>query len=191
MQARLTEVRQGGDGLAKRWLGRENLLKGALLFLLILMPSTALAQTAPRTWAYAFGGVGGISPDDTFTFWNGTTVRTGFSVEHLFRGGFGILGEMEILHRSDIGASSASATSLLLSVNPVYQFGTGQLRPFVTGGYTAIFGSHGFFNVNVGGGVSYWLQEHIAVRAEFRNHILFFSTPLNSYGLRLGLGFGF
>ena len=174
--------------MAKRWLSREILLKGAFLFLIILMPSTALAQTTPRTSGYVFGGGGGISPDDVFAFWSGTTVRAGFGVEHLFRSGFGILGEIEFLHRPE---SPGDADSLLLSVNPVYHFGLGRVRPFVTGGYTAIFGSHGLFNVNVGGGVNYWFQEHIAVRAEFRNHRLFFSTPLKSYGLRLGLAFGF
>ena len=73
---------------------------------------------------------------------------------------------------------------------PSTEWGTGRLRPFVTGGYTALFGSHQFFNVNVGAGVNYRFQERIAVRVEFRNHTLSFSTPLNSYGLRLGVGFG-
>lgn len=76
---------------------------------------------------------------------------------------------------------------MLPSVNLTYHFGTRPLRPFITGGYTALIGSHEFFNLNIGGGVNYWIRERIAVRVEFRNHALFAATTLNSYGLRVGL----
>ncbi len=172
-----------------RFWRRESLLKRTILFLFILMPSTAVAQTAPRTWVYAFGGTGGLSPDDVFTYWTGTTARAGVGVERVLRGGFGLLGELEYLYRLDID-SSRDPDVFLVSVNPFYRWGTGRLRPFVTGGYTALFGSHQLFNVNVGAGVNYRVQDRVAVRVEFRNHTLSFSTPVNSYGLRLGVGVG-
>ena len=174
---------------AAQWLGQKNLLTGALLVLIILLPSVASAQTAQRTWVYAFGGAGGLSPDDVFTYWTGTTARGGIGVERLLRGGFGLLGEVEYLYRLDID-SSRDPDVFLVSVNPFYQWGTGRLRPFVTGGYTALFGSHQFFNVNVGLGVNVRLQDRVDVRVAFRNHTLNFSTPVNSYGLRLGVAFG-
>lgn len=182
-------LNSGATRSAKRWLGRRTLLPGALLILIILLPSVTSAQTTPRTWVYAFGGVGGLSPDDVFTFWTGTTARGGMGVERLLRGGFGLLGEVEYLYRLDID-SSRDPDVFLVSANPFYQWGTGRLRPYVTGGYTALFGSHQFFNVNVGLGVNVRLQDHVAVRVAFRNHTLSFSTPANSYGLRLGVAFG-
>ena len=160
------------------------LTTGVLLFLVILMPSTTPAQTAPRTGVYTFGGVGGVSPDDAYTFWTGTTVRAGVGVDRLLSGGFGILGEMEFLFRpgSPVGDSDPVK---LISLNPVYHFGMGPFRPFVTGGLTVPFGS------NVGGGVNYWIQDRVAVHVEFRDHLLLFGPTLHSYGLRLGLGVGF
>jgi len=160
------------------------LTKGMLLFLIILMPSTAPAQTAPRTGVYTFGGVGGVSPDGVFTFWTGTTVRAGVGVDRLLSGGFGILGEMEFLFRPESPAGSRDPVKLV-SLNSVYHFGTGPFRPFVTGGLTVPFGS------NVGGGVNYWIQDRVAVHVEFRDHLLLFGPTLHSYGLRLGLGVGF
>ena len=167
------------------------LTKGVLLFLIILMPSTAPAQTAPRTGVYTFGGVGGVSPDDAFTFWTGTTVRAGVGVDRLLSGGFGILGEMEFLFLPELPAGGRDPV-MLVSLNPVYHFGMGPFRPFVTGGVllagNPIRPSFGF---NVGGGVNYWIQDRVAVRVEFRDHLLPFGPTLHSYGLRLGLGVGF
>jgi hypothetical protein len=40
---------------------------------------------------------------------------------------------------------------------------------------------------NFGGGVNIRLVSRLALRAEFRNHRLFFDVPIDSYGVRVGL----
>jgi len=167
------------------------LTTGVLLFPVILMPSTAPAQTAPRTGVYTFGGVGGVSPDDAYTFWTGTTVRAGVGVDRLLSGGFGILGEMEFLFRPESPVGDSDPVKLI-SLNPVYHFGMGPFRPFVTGGVLLVGNPiRPSFGLNVGGGVNYWIQDRVAVRVEFRDHLLPIGTTLHSFGLRLGLGVGF
>ena len=96
-------------------------------------------------------------------------------------GGFGILGELELLFRPEAPGGPVGA----LSLNGVYHFGSGTFRPFVTGGWTELL------NFNVGGGVNYWIKDRITVRMELRDHLLRFGPTHHSYGLRLGLGIGF
>jgi hypothetical protein len=132
------------------------------------------------TGGYVFAGYGAIDPDDVFTYWTGRTTRVGVGFEHAFANGILVQGDLEWLSRPQAPGQPSSAFP---SINAGYEFGRAVVRPFVSGGYTA----SSSFIYNIGGGVNVALVRHVAVRAEFRNHRLFFDEPLNSYGFRIGV----
>lgn len=141
--------------------------------------------TAPRTWGYAFGGFGRVYPEDKFTFWRGRIVDAGGGVEHRFSNRFGLLGEVAWGSRLDV---AGVPDHVLTSFNGSYHVGTSALTPFVTAGFTLVDAAAGF-GVNIGVGVNYWVNDHIAARIEFRNHAWSADAPLNTYSLRFGLSF--
>ena len=150
-----------------------------------LLPSPTAAQGESSTGAYVFYGTGGISPDDVFTYWKGRTTRVGVGLEHVFASGFLLQGDLEWLTRPEVTRAEAQDTpsNALFSINAGYEFGRARVRPFASGGYT--FQSS--FIYNIGGGVNVRVVNHVALRAEFRNHRLFFDEPINSYGFRVGV----
>jgi hypothetical protein len=64
-----------------------------------------------------------------------------------------------------LGLASANLSYHFREVDP-----DGRWVPFVTGGYTLAFRGAAASLVNYGGGLTYWVQPHWGVRAEFRNH---------------------
>lgn len=62
----------------------------------------------------------------------------------------------------------------LLSVNGSYHLNRSRrarLSPFVTGGYTLAFrGGHANL-ANIGGGVTWWMAEHLGIRLEIRDYV--------------------
>lgn len=146
----------------------------------MLWPAAAAAQSA--TSLFVFGGSGGLTPDDALTFWQGRTWRAGAGVEHLFESRLLLQVELELLERPQ---SPGDKAALLPSVDVGYEFGRARIRPFVSGGYT--LASSAVFNV--GGGVNVRIRSGLSLRAEFRDHRLFFDVPIDSYGVRVGLTF--
>jgi len=149
--------------------------------LLMLWPAAAAAQSERSTSLFVFGGVGGVTPDDVFTFWKGPTWRVGAGLEHRFASQLLLQAELELLQRPK---SPGEQTALLPSFDVGYEFGRRGIRPFISGGYTlaardAIF--------NVGGGVNIRLMSGLALRVEFRDHRMIFDVPVDSYGVRVGL----
>jgi hypothetical protein len=90
-----------------------------------------------------------------------------------------------------IGALQESGGGLgLLSANGSYHFARQRkVSPFLTGGYSSVFG-HGQRNlVNFGGGMNYWLRERIGLRLEIRDHIYADGTGRHLLGFRIGFAF--
>ena len=153
------------------------------VFALALVPASALAQKGemPKGWGYGFGAIGKSSGD-----FGHTTVHVGGGGEALFYKGLGAAGEIGYL---TTGRSAADGIGVA-SANVVYHFvRPGQkLVPFVTGGASLLFQSGAAGGVNVGGGIQYWMKDRVALRLEFRDHIVSSDSP-HFYGFRVGLAF--
>jgi hypothetical protein len=154
-------------------------LVASIMFILCFSASEARAQLQ----VYGFGGGGGISPNNVYTYWSGSTVTGGGGAEYVTRSGLAFSAELEAIRRKTY--FNDSRTSAVASIDAGYHFKTGgerKLVPFVSGGYSSIRG------INVGGGFNYWLSPRLAIRAEARNHTLLGSdTALNVYEFRLGV----
>ena len=62
----------------------------------------------------------------------------------------------------------------LFSLNGLYSFKTNRLSrisPFVTGGYSVLFGSGHLNAVNFGAGIHYWFSRRVGLRLEVRDHV--------------------
>ena len=153
------------------------------LFSLALIPASALAQKGemPRGWGYGFGAIGATSGD-----FGHTTVHVGGGGERLFFKGLGAGGEIGYLTTY----SSPGDGIGVASANVAYHFAKpGQkLVPFVTGGVSLFFRTGAAGGGNIGGGVQYWMKERVALRLEFRDHIVSSDSP-HFYGFRVGLAF--
>ena len=81
----------------------------------------------------------------------------------------------------DAGGINTSSTtgvrnwSGMLTLNCILNFNPAdksKFSPFVIVGTTAISGFDVPFGYNFGGGIQYWFHKHIALRVEFRDHVL-------------------
>ena len=154
----------------------------AVFFALAMVPASALAQKGdmPRGWGYGFGAIGSSSGR-----FGRTTVHVGGGGEGLFYKGLGAGAEIGYLGRDGFRGGFGVA-----SVNVVYHFQRpGQkLVPFVTGGGTVAFSTGATGGGNLGGGVQYWMKDRVALRFEFRDHIISSDSP-HFYGFRVGIAF--
>ena len=133
--------------------------------------------------AYAFGSVGAASGEGDSI----GTLHGGGGGESVFGDAVGVGAEIGY-----VGPFEELRDGLgVLSVNGSYHFLSGQsrkLRPFVTGGYTLVF-RDGHANLwNIGGGVHYWLNQRVAIRVEFRDHV-WSAEELHAWGARIGVAF--
>jgi hypothetical protein len=124
------------------------------LFLgLALMTGTGKAQ------ALGYGFIGATAGDLSGAF------RYGFGAEWATAPHISVGGE--------IGGLQKNASGLLVSGNLTSHIpGRGALDPFVTGGISVahLAGSTGAYG-NVGGGLNYWWNSHVAFRGEFRGYL--------------------
>jgi hypothetical protein len=152
------------------------------IFALAMVPASALAQKGdmPRGSGYGFGAIGASSGD-----FGKTTVHVGGGGEGLFYKGLGAGAEIGYLGPDGFGNGFGVA-----SVNVAYHFVRPgkKLVPFVTGGGTFAFSSGAAGGGNFGGGVQYWLKNRVALRFEFRDHIISSDSP-HFYGFRFGIAF--
>lgn len=156
------------------------------VIILIAAQGVALAQgsSQPRAWGYFVGGAGANTG-------NGFSTGT-FSVagggEGLVAGGFGLGGEVGYLAPFEAAGDGIG----ILSVNPSYHFrnasASKKLVPFVTGGFSLAFRSGSSGGGNFGGGVQYWMKDHLGLRVEFRDHIFSSDSP-HFLQFRVGLSF--
>ena len=150
---------------------------------LAIVPASAFAQKGemPRGWGYGFGAIGSSSGS-----FGHTTFHVGGGGERLLYKGLGLGGEIGYLAATENSGDGFG----LASANVSYHFGkAGQkLTPFITGGASIAFRSGAAGGGNFGGGVQYWMKDRVALRFEFRDHILSSDSP-HFYGFRVGLAF--
>jgi hypothetical protein len=140
---------------------------GFCFFALFSCLGFAQERDKPRT-NYFFFAAPGVRHDT-----GSSTVGIGGGAEgYVYRGlGFGF----------DAGGINSSSTtgvrnwSGMLSLNCILNFNPAdksKFSPFVIGGLTLIPSFDVASGYNFGGGVQYWFQKHIALRVEFRDHVL-------------------
>lgn len=153
------------------------------IFALALVPASALAQkgNTPKGWGYGFGAIGGTSGD-----FGQTTVHVGGGGEGLFYKGLGAGAEIGYLAPTRGVGDGFGVASVDVSYHFV-QPGR-KLVPFVTGGFSLLFRNGSSAGGNVGGGVQYWMKDRVALRLEFRDHIVSSDSP-HFYGFRVGFAF--
>jgi len=154
-----------------------------VILLVVLLPFAAAAQSKERRGqGYFF-----VAPTTTTAGVFG--LHIGGGGEGLVYKGLGVGGEIGYL-----GAARELNRGIgVLSPNVSYNFTkaskSGKFAPFLTGGYTLLFGSDALHAVNVGGGVNWWFKDHLGLRLEFRDHVVLQSGSAQFFGVRIGLAF--
>lgn len=118
-------------------------------------------------------------------------IHFGGGGKYIARSGIGVGAEIGIAGPKD---NFGEGYSGLFSPNGYYVFNSvkdGKAQPFITGGYTRVFGHGARDNLgNFGGGVTYWTGERIGVLAEYRHHVgRDEGTTLHFWAVRIGLAF--
>jgi hypothetical protein len=152
--------------------------------LLALIQVVAFAQNPSdrRAWGYAFGGVGGNSGGGSTA-----TFAVGAGGEGLVYKGLGLGAEIGYIAPFRAGGSGIGILSPDVSYH--FQRPNSKLVPFVTGGYSLAFrGGVSSSGGNFGGGVQYWIKDHLGLRFEFRDHVFSSDSP-HFYQFRVGLSF--
>ena len=113
------------------------------------------------------------------------TMHFGGGGEGLIYKGLGLGAEI-----GGIWAVQGSDLLAVLSVNGSYHFSRGRkISPFLTGGYSPIWGDGSANMVNFGGGVNWWLGERKGIRLEFRDHV--YAEGSNRQIVEFRIGFAF
>ncbi|MFY9557232.1 MAG: outer membrane beta-barrel protein [Blastocatellia bacterium] len=151
-----------------------------VMFLLVIQ-GAALAQSSERRgWGYVFGGAGASTGDFTFA-----AFQVGAGGEGLVHNGLGLGAEIGYLAPFRDAGNGIG----IFSGDVSYHFArSSKLVPFVTGGYSAAFRRGASHGANFGGGVQYWMKEHVALRIEFRDHGFSSDNP-HLFQFRVGLAF--
>lgn len=151
---------------------------------LVLMQAVALGQSSPdrRAWGYVVGGAGGNSGGSS-TGW----FQVAAGGEGLVTKGLGLGAEIGYLAPFRSGGDGIGIFSPDVSYH--FKRSSSKLVPFVTGGYSLAFRSGaGSSGGNFGGGVQYWMKDHLGLRLEFRDHVFSSDSP-HFYQFRAGLSF--
>ena len=135
-----------------------------VLIALVLCASARAADA--QALGYAIGGPAGY----TGFFSSGAGLVHGAGgAEGLFGGRAGAAGEVGILAGSG-GGLWVSSIGGIFHVSPVT--GARKVTPYVTGGYSYLASGDGSFGAwHAGGGVDVWINRHVGIRAEFRDHV--------------------
>jgi outer membrane protein with beta-barrel domain len=152
--------------------------------LLALMQAVAVAQSPSdkRAWGYVFGGAGGNSGGNSTA-----SFQVGAGGEGLVYKGLGLGAEIGYLAPFRAGGDGFGIFSADGSYH--FQHSKSKLVPFVTGGYSVAFRSGtSSSGGNFGGGVQYWMKDHLGLRFEFRDHVFSSDSP-HFYQFRVGLSF--
>lgn len=149
-----------------------------------LIQAVAFAQTPSdkRAWGYVFGGAGGNSGGGSTA-----SFQVGAGGEGLVYKGLGLGAEIGYLAPFRAGSDGFGIFSPDVSYH--FKSSHSKLVPFVTGGYSAAFRSGAISSGgNFGGGVQYWMKDHLGLRLEFRDHVFSSDSP-HFYQFRVGLSF--
>jgi hypothetical protein len=89
-----------------------------------------------------------------------------------------------------IWALQGSDLLAVFSADGSYHFSRGRkISPFLTGGYSLIWGDGSANMVNFGGGINWWLGERKGIRLEFRDHV--YAEGSNRQIVEFRIGFAF
>lgn len=114
---------------------------------------------------------------------------------------FGVGGDAVLYHGLGLGGDigylfprSAFRSGVgVLTIGPLYSFRDryfgGKLVPFVAGGYAAVFRDSGSNLFQYGGGVTYWFNDSLGVRADLRDYRFTESARSHFVSFRLGIAF--
>lgn len=156
------------------------MILGAMFLMMVQGMALAQGSNERRGWGYVFGGAGASSGDFSTGFF-----QFGGGGEGLAYKGLGLGAEIGYLAPFSSGGDGLG----LFSGDASYHFSrTSKLVPFVTGGYSAIFRSGASHGGNFGGGVHYWMKDHVGLRFEVRDHVFSSDSP-HLFQFRVGLSF--
>jgi hypothetical protein len=160
----------------------KKIITGILFLMLASGGTLAQSSNQHRAWGYVFAGAGGETGSGSTGLFT-----VGVGGEGLVYKGLGLGAEVGYLAPFR-GASNGLG---ILSTDVSYHFAQGskKLVPFVTGGYSLGFrGGATASGGNFGGGVQYWMKDHLGLRLEFRDHVFSSDSP-HQYQFRVGLSF--
>lgn len=156
-----------------------------LILLMVSLPLLASAQTSEysRGLGYAYFSPGVTSPSSV------TWAHVGVGGEGFFTKYLGAGAEVGYL--TPIRSFSDGVGTL--SPNFVVRFRAkdehNKIEPFVTSGYILFFRNGHANGYNFGGGVNYWLKDHIGLRFEFRDNVWTSGGVIHYLGFRIGATF--
>ncbi|MCI0387588.1 MAG: hypothetical protein MOB07_02290 [Acidobacteria bacterium] len=157
-----------------------------LIFVILLaglLPFAAPAQTKERRGqGYVFVAPGSFAQEVA-------TLHIGGGGEGLVYKGLGVGGEIGYLGIiGELGEGFG-----VLSPNVSYHFTnatrSGKFAPFVTSGYSLLFGEGVASAVNLGGGMHWWFKDRVGLRLEFRDHVIVTDGAPHLFGIRFGVAF--
>lgn len=157
------------------------IIVGVVLLMATQGVVNAQGKNDRRVWGYAFTGVGGSSGSGSAALF-----EAGGGGEGLFYKGLGMGAEVGY-----VGPFRDPGNGFgILSTDVVYHFRrSSKLVPFVEGGYSMGFrGRARSSGANFGGGVQYWMKDHVGLRVEFRDHGFSSDSP-HLFQIRIGLSF--
>jgi hypothetical protein len=154
----------------------------AIILFTAICPGLMLAQRSQGYWFIAPGGAT-ANGNTRFTIHMGGGGEVGIWKGIAAGVEVGALGPREHFTDNVLGVAS---------LNGYYHFRpskTARFDPFATAGYSLFFRSGTANLANVGAGVNYWFQDHLAFRLEFRDHIDRGPLTTHYWGVRMGLSF--
>jgi hypothetical protein len=154
-----------------------------VILLFVLLPLAAAAQSKDRR------GQGYFFVAPTATTAGDFGLHIGGGGEGLVYKGLGVGGEIGYLGVSQELSRGIGVLSPNVSYNFTKASKSGKFAPFVTSGYTLLFGSDALHAANVGGGVNWWFKDHLGLRLEFRDHVALQFGSAHIFGVRIGLAF--
>lgn len=157
------------------------------VLVLMLIPSMALAQAGQESRGHGY-----------VYFAPGVTAPESEGILHIGGGGEAFFNRY-LGAGADIGYvapySSFSDGIGIFSPNVVARFRPknkeNKIEPFVTGGYSLFFRSGTVSGANFGGGVNWWVKEHLGLRFEIRDNIWVpqGDEAIHFVGFRIGFTF--
>jgi hypothetical protein len=155
--------------------------------LLILLATTAFAQSEGRSFGYAFAATVFV-PKNGFTRWNARFLQGGLGGEIAIKKRASVGGEVGALV-APFNRFAAKATTGTVG-GSFHPLGSAQkLAPFLSGGAGVLAANGTGGIIYFGGGLNYWPYKHIGFRTEYRHYYYPVDGGITFAGVRLGITF--
>ena len=154
-----------------------------VILLAVLSPLAAAAQSKEyRGQGYVFIAPGMIDGEVA-------TLHVGGGGEGLFYKILGVGAEIGYLGTIRELGNGIGVLSPNVSFHFTNATRSGKFAPFVTSGYSLLFGDGVASAVNIGGGMNWWFKERVGLRLEIRDHLVVTGGVPHLFGVRIGLAF--